>query len=131
MTLFDIYIRHLWHFYMRYFMSDSQKLQSSLLDMSEISDKINKLQKKKVALKNDVLGLIVSHNLQKKKFAVNDHMIQYKQNKINEGLSFKFLKRAFADYFRDDPKIGQELLKFLKSKRTYQMNETIDIRARK
>jgi hypothetical protein len=116
---------------MRYFMSDSQKLQSNLLELSEISDKIIKLQKKKTTIKNNVLDLIVVHNLQKKKFAVNDHLIRYKNNKVNEGLSFKFLKKAFAEYFRDDPRTGQELLKFLKSKRTYHMNETIDIRTRK
>ena len=108
--------------------NNAQRLQANLIELSEISNQIDQLQRKRDALKKEVIDLIKDYQLQKKKFSVNGRYIQFKNRKVNEGLSFKFLKRSLTDYFPRDPATVNDILKFVASQRTQRVEEVLENR---
>ena len=88
-----------------------QKYQELKNEMSKISDQKEQLTK-------EIVNYIQVHNMQRIAINVGNKKIYYHEEQTNNNLSFGFLKDCLMTYFNNDEKKVEQLINFVKSKRT-------------
>ena len=88
-----------------------QKYQELKNEMSKISDQKEQLTK-------EIVNYIQIHNMQRIAINVGNKKIYYHEEQTNNNLSFGFLKDCLMTYFNNDEKKVEQLINFIKSKRT-------------
>ena len=101
-----------------------QKYQELKNEMSKISDQKEQLTK-------EIVNYIQIHNMQRIAINVGNKKIYYHEEQTNNNLSFGFLKDCLMTYFNNDEKKVEQLINFIKSKRTKSFKPNLKIMSKK
>ncbi len=97
----------------------------------ELKTQMNKLTDSKDALATEIIDYMKIHNLQKTAINLGGNKIYYHDDTQYNNLSFQFLKECLNLYFRNDQTKVDQLLDFIKSKRTKVYKPVLKCVARK
>jgi hypothetical protein len=86
---------------------------------AEIKDRTNK----KKALTVNLVTIMKSNTIDC--FDINGGALVYKQNKVKKAINGKTLLLALQNYYKDQPKIAEDLTKHIMDSREEQVKETI------
>ena len=84
----------------------------------ELKAEMNKLTETKDTLASEIINYMKNHNLQKTAINLGGNKIYYHDDAQYNNLSFQFIKECLNIYFRNDQTKVDQLLDFIKSKRT-------------
>jgi hypothetical protein len=84
----------------------------------ELKSQINKINESKDSLALEIIDYMKIHNLQKTAINLGTNKIYYHDDAQYNNLSFQFIKECLNIYFRNDQTKVDQLLDFIKSKRT-------------
>lgn len=103
-------------------------LQWSRLDkeIKEMNDQIKVLRKKRDILQSKICPVIQSEDLNDNIFSIPSLQMNvvFKEQKISESMSYKFLEEKLNAYF-DKPEQTQVLLQYLKDNRKQEITHTL------
>ncbi len=84
----------------------------------ELKSQLNKINESKDALSTEIIDYMKIHNLQKTAINLGANKIYYHDDSQYNNLSFQFIKECLNIYFKNDQVKVEQLLDFIKSKRT-------------
>jgi hypothetical protein len=84
----------------------------------ELKAQLNKVNDSKDAIASEIIDYMKMNNLQKTAINLGGNKIYYHDDAQYNNLSFQFLKECLNIYFRNDQTKVDQLLDFIKSKRT-------------
>ena len=93
----------------------------------KLNSQIMKLRDEKNELTKNIITYYDSRNAKYPNINISDGKLSFIEQKQANALSMKFLEQCFEDFFRnyDSDSIKDELIEFIKSKRTHTINTTI------
>ena len=97
----------------------------------ELKSQINKINESKDSLALEIIDYMKIHNLQKTAINLGTNKIYYHDDAQYNNLSFQFIKECLNIYFRNDQTKVDQLLDFIKSKRTKVYKPTLKCVAKK
>ena len=91
--------------------------------LKKINKQASEIRKKKEELQGNICPLIQENKLEDNIFAIPSLQanVSFKEQKVSESISYKFLEEKFNKYFKSE-KEGQQLLQFLKDNRKKDVN---------
>lgn len=97
----------------------------------ELKNQLNKINESKDTLASEIIDYMRINNLQKTAINLGGNKIYYHDDSQYNNLSFQFLKECLNLYFRNDQAKVDQILDFIKSKRTKVSKPTIKCVAKK
>jgi hypothetical protein len=88
------------------------------------NEEIKKIRDVKNDLSNDIFNIIKEKNIENPSIKISDGALSFTETKIANVVSYKFLEDCFKDYFKNENE-SQQLIEFIKSKRSYTMSSSI------
>lgn len=84
----------------------------------ELKTQLNKINEHKDTLASEIIDYIRMNNLQKTALNLGGNKIYYHDDTQYNNLTFQFLKECLNIYFRNDQPKVEQMVDFIKSKRT-------------
>ena len=97
----------------------------------ELKNEMGKISDEKEQLTKEIVNYIQLHNMQRIAINVGNKKIYYHEEQNNNNLSFGFLKDCLMSYFGNDEKKVEQLITFIKSKRTKSFKPNLKIMIKK
>jgi hypothetical protein len=93
----------------------------------KLNSQISKLRDEKNELTQTIINYYDFKNTKYPNINISDGKLSFIQQKIANPLSVKFLEQCFEEFFEnyDSNSIKEELIQFIKSKRTHNINTNI------
>lgn len=109
---------------------DKEHIVESIKEWIHIDNElkeISKIAKERRERKKELTGSLVDimKNNEIDCFDVKDDKLIYTKNKVKSSLSKKTLMTALQNYYKDDPKQGQDVTEFLLNSREEKIKETL------
>ena len=92
---------------------------------SELNNELKQLRDKKNECSNDIINFFELKDIENPTINITGGKINLVDQKISNPLSYKFLEDCFKEYFENNDEKCEELLNFIKSKRTYSNNKNL------
>lgn len=92
-------------------------------EISKLRSEIKEKNNKKKQLTNDLVVVMKSNAIDC--FDINGGALIYKQNKIKKPINGKTLLSALKNYYKNEPKIAEDLAKHVMDSREEQIKEVI------
>ena len=92
---------------------------------SELNNELKQLRDKKNECSNDIINFFELKDIENPTINITGGKINFVDQKISNPLSYKFLEDCFKEYFENNDEKCEELLNFIKSKRTYSNNKNL------
>jgi len=92
-------------------------------EISQLKNEIKERTNKKKSLTDNLVTVMKSNSIDC--FDINGGALIYKKNKIKKPINGKTLLSALQNYYKNDPKIAEELTKHVMDSREEQIKETI------
>ena len=93
--------------------------------IKKINDSMKEFKDKKNELTDSILDHISTNNMNINTINISDGKLNFIETKHANILSYKFLQECFNEFFINDEDKGNQLLEFIKNKRTYTTNPSI------
>lgn len=90
----------------------------------KICESIKKVREEKNELTQDLMNYFSEKNVKPPNINISDGRLRFIETNVANTLSYKFLEECLNEYF-DNLEKSQELIEFIKRKRTYTTNKTI------
>jgi hypothetical protein len=93
----------------------------------KLTSQITKLRDEKNDLTKNIITYYDSKNAKYPNINISDGKLNFIEQKIANALSFKFLEQCFDEFFKtsDADSLKEELIEFIKSKRTHNVSTNI------
>ena len=93
----------------------------------KLNSQISNLRDEKNELTKDIINYYDLKNAKYPNINISDGKLSFIEQKIANPLSLKFLEQCFEEFFEnyDSNSIKQELIEYIKSKRTHNINTNI------
>jgi hypothetical protein len=93
----------------------------------KLNSQISNLRDEKNELTKDIISYYDLKNAKYPNINISDGKLSFIQQKITNPLSIKFLEQCFEEFFEnyDSNSIKEELIEFIKSKRTHNISTNI------
>ena len=111
-------------------METKEQLVNNIKEWLKIDGEIAKLKldikeknNKKKLLTNDLVNVMKSNEIDC--FDINGGALVYKKNKVKKPINGKTLLTALQNYYKEDPKVAEDLAKHVMDSREEQIKETI------
>ena len=93
----------------------------------KLNGQITKLRDEKNDLTKDIITYYDSKNAKYPNINISDGKLSFIEQKQTNALSLKFLEQCFEEFFKnyDSNSIKEELIEFIKSKRTHNISTNI------
>jgi len=91
--------------------------------ISELKSEIKQLNKKKKVLTESLVTIMKTNSIDC--FDINGGALLYKKNKVKKPINKKNLLSALQDYYKDNPKMAEDVTKHLMESREEEIKETI------
>jgi hypothetical protein len=93
----------------------------------KLNSQISKLRDEKNELTQTIINYYTLKNANYPNINISDGKLSFIEQKIANPLSLKFLEQCFEEFFEnyDSNSIKQELIEYIKSKRTHNINTNI------
>jgi len=92
-------------------------------DISRLKAEIKENNNKKKALTENLVTVMKTNQIDC--FDINGGALVYKKNKVKKPINGKTLLSALQNYYKNEPKIAEELVKHVMDSREEQIKETI------
>jgi hypothetical protein len=92
-------------------------------DITKLKAEIKENNNKKKALTENLVTVMKTNQIDC--FDINGGALVYKTNKVKKPINGKTLLSALQNYYKNDPKIAEELVKHVMDSREEQIKETI------
>lgn len=91
--------------------------------LKKINKKASEIRKQKEELQGNICPLIQENKLEDNIFSIPSLQanVSFKEQKVSESISYKFLEEKFNEYFKTVEE-GQQLLQYLKDNRKREVN---------
>lgn len=111
-------------------METKEQLVNNIKEWLKIDGEIAKLKldikernNKKKLLTNDLVNVMKSNEIDC--FDINGGALVYKKNKVKKPINGKTLLQALQNYYKEEPKVAEDLTKHIMDSREEQIKETI------
>jgi len=111
-------------------METKEQLVNNIKEWLKIDGEIAKLKldikeknNKKKLLTNDLVNVMKSNEIDC--FDINGGALVYKKNKVKKPINGKTLLVALQNYYKEEPKVAEDLTKHIMDSREEQIKETI------
>ena len=111
-------------------MASKQELVNIIKEWISCDNKLKQLQKaakdirvEKKELTESLVTVMKDHEIDC--FDINDGKLVYTQNKVKTPLSKKHLMSALMNYYKDDPKLAEDVSNFIMESREEKVKESI------
>jgi hypothetical protein len=111
-------------------MESKEQLINNIKEWINIDSKINELKneiknynKKKKGLTESLVTVMKSNSIDC--FDINGGALLYKKNKVKKPMNGKTLLNALQNYYKDNPKMAEDVTKHLMDNREEEVKETI------
>ena len=91
--------------------------------ISELKSEIKQFNKKKKVLTESLVTIMKNNSIDC--FDINGGALLYKKNKVKKPINKKNLLTALQDYYKDNPKMAEDVTKHLMESREEEIKETI------
>ena len=92
-------------------------------EISELKQQIKEKNNKKKTLTENLVTVMKTNKIDC--FDINGGALVYKTNKVKKPINGKTLLSALQNYYKSDPKIAEDLTKYVMDSREEQIKETI------
>jgi hypothetical protein len=91
--------------------------------IGELKSEIKQLNQKKKVLTESLVTIMKNNSIDC--FDINGGALLYKKNKVKKPINKKNLLTALQDYYKDNPKMAEDVTKHLMESREEEIKETI------
>ena len=92
-------------------------------EISQLKSDIKNKNNKKKELTTNLVDVMKTNKIDC--FDINGGALVYKQNKVKKAINGKLLLTTLKNYYKNDPKIAEDLTKYVLDNREEQIKETI------
>tara|TARA_Y100000816_G_C26087484_1_gene574108 strand:- start:298 stop:663 length:366 start_codon:yes stop_codon:yes gene_type:complete len=98
-----------------------------LLDNQQkhLNDKLKEIREEKTNLSGDINRYIKNKNIDNPTIQITDGSLKFVEVKTHNSISFKYVEKCLNEIFKDEKKMVEYILDYLKNNRTFKIENEI------
>tara|TARA_B100000035_G_scaffold198672_1_gene169747 strand:+ start:1670 stop:2014 length:345 start_codon:yes stop_codon:yes gene_type:complete len=90
-----------------------------------LNEKIKEIREQKNNLSSDLNNYCKNKNINNPTIQITDGQLKFVEVKTQSTISFKYIEKCLNEIFRDEKKMVEHILEYLKNNRTYKIENEI------